>query len=103
MDRKITIMIADDHPLFRSGLRQAFEEDGKMKVVGEVGDGTSAVKRIRKLTPDVAVLDIGMPGLNGLQVAAELHSTHPQVITIILSNYKDEEMLSEALDAGVRG
>lgn len=103
MEKKITVLIADDHPLFRSGMRQAVEEDSEMQIIGEARDGEEALAMISQHLPDVAVLDIGMPKMNGLDVACALREKNAPVAVMVLTNYKEEEMFNEAMDAGVRG
>lgn len=103
MENNLTVLIADDHPLFRAGLRQAIEEDREMQVVGEAADGVAALEMITQRSPDVAVLDIGMPKMTGLEVARAVQERSAFVAVVILTNYKEEEMFNEAMDAGVRG
>jgi DNA-binding NarL/FixJ family response regulator len=99
----ITIVIADDHPLFRKGLRQSIEEDPSLRILGEASDGASALRLIESCTPDVAILDIDMPAMRGLQVAKMIKDQQLFVAVIILTIYKEEDMFNEAMDAGVRG
>jgi DNA-binding NarL/FixJ family response regulator len=103
MEKKTAILIADDHPLFRAGLRQAIEQDREMHVVGEASDGTEVSAMIEETAPDVVVLDIGMPRMSGLEVARMLRQKKVSVAIVILTNYKDEEMFNEAMDTGVQG
>lgn len=103
MSKEIRIVIADDHPIFRRGLRMVIETDPLLQVVGEADDGESALARILELKPDVAVLDINMPAPDGLAIARELHSRLSPVKTIFLTMHKDEALLNAALDAEVKG
>jgi len=103
MSSSINLILADDHPLFRKGLRQAIEEDTGMKIIGEAGDGTAALSLLQEHTPDAAILDINMPGMSGLEIAQHVQRDGPFVAIVILTNYKDERMFDEAMDAGVRG
>lgn len=103
MDGKTRVLIADDHPLFRTGLRQAIEDDQEMEVIGEATDGVRALELVAELHPDVVVLDIGMPGMNGIQVARALREKGVHVAVMILTTYTEEEMFDEAMDAGVHG
>lgn len=103
MKKQINVLIADDHPIFRSGLRLMIEADALLKVVGEAEDGESALACIRKLQPDVAVLDIDMPSPNGLAIARQMREEGLPVETIFLTMHNEEEVLNAALDAGVKG
>lgn len=103
MSQNIRIVIADDHPIFRRGLRLVIETDPLLRVVAEAEDGESALARILELQPDVVVLDINMPPPDGLAIARELHSRNSPVKTIFMTMHKDEALLNAALDAGVKG
>ena len=97
------IFLADDHALFREGMRALLERQPGVEVVGEAGEGTDALAQIAQTRPDVAVLDIAMPGLTGIEVTRRLHAMAPDTRVLILSMYDDEESLHEALDAGAAG
>jgi DNA-binding NarL/FixJ family response regulator len=99
----ITVLIADDHPLYRAGVRQVIEGCGTMEIVAEAGDGPSALKAIEERRPDLAVLDIRMPGMTGLQVVREMHRRNLTTDVICLTMYDDEETFNEAMDLGVMG
>lgn len=103
MEKKITVLIADDHPIFRSGLRQAIEDDRELQIAGEASDGTTTLDMITQRLPNVAVLDIDMPGMSGLEVARALQKNNTFVAIMVLTNYREEDMFNEAMDAGVRG
>lgn len=103
MQTPIRVYIVDDHPIFRHGLRQAIEHDPRLRVVGEAGEGAAALQQIKTLQPNVAVLDIEMPGGDGLDVARALQAFQPPIPAIVLTMHKDEPMVNAALDAGVRG
>ena len=103
MKKPINVLIADDHPIFRSGLRLMIEGDALLTVVGEAEDGESALARIRELQPDVAVLDIDMPPPDGLAIALQVQKERLPVETIFLTMHNEEELLNAALDAGVKG
>lgn len=97
------IIIADDHVIFREGLRVQLDSVNGMKVVGEAGDGRQAVKLAMKIKPDVVVLDISMPLLNGIEAARQIIRAVPATRIIILSMYKDRQYITEALKAGALG
>jgi len=96
------IMLADDHPMFRQGLRALLEREG-FDVVGEASDGHEAVRLARQLTPNIAVLDFGMPLLNGVDAAREIHKCAEKTQTILLTMYEDDAYVLEALRVGIRG
>jgi len=99
----IRVAIVDDHPLFRQGLRQAMEADQRFNLVGEAGDGVSGLKLILDQSPDLAVLDVNLPQLSGLEVARKLQAKGHPTRLIILTMYKEEETFNLALDLGVKG
>ena len=102
-DKKIKVLIADDHPIFRQGLKKVLEEDGKYLVISETSNGTETLEKIRELKPDAAVLDIDMPGLNGIEILKAIQKEKIPVKSIILTMYKDEEYFNQAMDYGVLG
>jgi DNA-binding NarL/FixJ family response regulator len=99
----LRILLADDHSMVRAGLRALLEELPGIEVVGEAADGPEALRLIGELKPDVAFLDISMPGLNGLEVAARVARDHPHTRVIILSMHADDEYVRRALHAGAAG
>lgn len=101
--RKIRIMLADDHKLMRSGLRVLLEQQADLSVVGEASDGREAVVLAEALKPDVLVMDIGMPNLNGIEAAAQIAGAHPKTAIVMLSMHSDESYVLRALKAGARG
>ncbi len=101
MEHEIKIFIADDHPIFRKGLRQVIESAPHMNVVAEAEDGVTAFEHIETLQPDVAILDVDMPGMNGIEISKELHKRKLKTKVIILTMYKEELLFNEALDHGV--
>lgn len=103
MKTAISVLIADDHPIFRTGLREVLSEDAAIKLVAETADGQTALQRIRELKPQVAVLDMDMPGMNGLQIARKVLDLKLPVALVILTLYKEERVFNEAIDAGVLG
>lgn len=99
----ITILLADDHRIFRDGLRPLLAAHEDLEVVAEAADGLEALRLAIELRPDIAVLDISMPGLNGIEVARRLSKEAPSVKPIILSMHSDRRFVLEALRAGARG
>ncbi len=103
MPGRIKVLIVDDHPLFRQGLRQVVEADARFELVGEAGDGKSALQLILEKKPDIAVLDVNLPGLSGLEVASRLQAKRLPTQIVILTMYKEEETFNRAVDFGVKG
>jgi len=101
--KSIRILLADDHTLVRAGIRSLVQALSGIQVVAEAGDGREALSLIEMHQPDVAVLDIAMPGLNGLEVAAQVADNFPYVRVIILSMHATEEYVLRALRAGASG
>jgi DNA-binding NarL/FixJ family response regulator len=100
---RIRILLADDHALVRAGFRSLLETFEGTEVVGEAGEGDEALRLIAELRPDVALLDISMPGLNGLEVTARATVAHPRVRIIMLSMHNDDEYIRRAFRAGASG
>jgi DNA-binding NarL/FixJ family response regulator len=98
----ITILLADDHAVMRTGLRLVLERQADFEVVGEASDGREAVAMAQKLLPDVLVMDIGMPNLNGIEAVRQVAATAPQVAVVILSMHSDESYVLRALKAGAK-
>ncbi len=100
---QITLIIADDHPIVRQGLRQAIEADAALKVLTEAGDGRAALEAIEKYQPQVAVLDIDMPLMDGFAVARAVREKKLNVEMVFLTIQRDEDMVNEAVNLGVKG
>lgn len=100
---KIKVFLADDHKILRESLVILLSQKENIQVVGEAGDGQEAYRKITELKPDVAVLDISIPRLNGLDLAVRLKNELPEVRTVILTMHKTEEYVTKALCSGVRG
>jgi DNA-binding NarL/FixJ family response regulator len=99
----VRILVADDHSVVRRGLRALLESRRGWKICGEAANGREAVERARRLKPDVAILDIGMPGLNGVEAARQIRKVSPKTEILILSAHGSEKLVLEVLEAGARG
>lgn len=98
----IRVVLADDHVLVRESLKSLLEREG-FQIVAEASDGQEALRRVESLKPDVAVVDISMPSLNGLEAARGIRTASPKTKTILLTQHDEEQYVSEALEAGVKG
>ena len=98
-----SLIIADNHPLFRTGVRQIIDESRLFEVLAEVGDGESCIFQVKNLNPDCLVLDLNLPGKNGFDVARELQQLAPDCRIIILSMHSSSEFVEEARRVGCRG
>ena len=101
--RKLRVVLGDDHTIVRQGIRKILEERRDWEVVAEAGDGREAVKKVLEHEPDVAVLDIGMPLLNGIEATRQIVKRAPTVRVLILSMHSDEAYITQALQAGAKG
>ncbi|MBZ5592125.1 MAG: response regulator transcription factor [Acidobacteriia bacterium] len=102
-NEKISVLLVDDHSLVRKGFRRILEDDPEIQVVGEAADGTEAVKLALELEPRVIVMDMAMPGLNGMQASIEILKSRPKMAILMLSMYSEENYVRNALDAGAKG
>ena len=100
---KIKIIIADDHTIFRQGLRMLLAQEDDMEVVGEAADGIQALELAKKHNPDIILLDIAMPTMDGVQVAGTIKKSLPRIKIIVLTSYSDDQFLYEFLKLGVSG
>jgi DNA-binding NarL/FixJ family response regulator len=103
MAARIKVVIVDDHPLIRRGLREVVEADARFDLIAEAGDGNAALQLIQEQKPDVAVLDVELPGLSGLEIAQKLQGKRLPTRIIILTMFKDEAIFNRAMDFGVKG
>ena len=100
---KIRILLADDHTILRDGIRSLLEDESDMTVIGEAEDGHSAVKLVKKLDPDVVLMDIAMPLLNGLEATRQIKRDNPQTKVLILTMHENEEYIRQVLAIGAMG
>ena len=100
---KITVLLADDHTVVRQGLRALLEAEEDMNVAGEAENGRQAVQMTKRLQPDVVVMDIAMPSLNGLEATRQISRESPKSKVLILSSYSDDEYVQQLTDAGASG
>jgi DNA-binding NarL/FixJ family response regulator len=103
MTEKIRIVLADDHPIVLDGLRNLIRAEPDLELVGEAASGLGALKIVREQRPDVAVLDISMPELNGIVLSRRLAGEMPDLRLLVLTLHEDRAYLNQALEAGVRG
>jgi DNA-binding NarL/FixJ family response regulator len=103
MSDEITVLLVDDHGLVRKGFRRMLEDDPTIRVVGEGTNGQQAIQLAQELRPRVVVMDMAMPGLDGIQATREILKHTPETSVLILSMYSDENYVRNALDAGARG
>lgn len=97
------VFLLDDHEVVRRGLRELFEADDGLEVVGEAGTAQEAIARIPPTRPDVAVLDVRLPDGDGIEVCREVRSTHPEIQCVILTSFTDDQALLQAILAGASG
>ena len=102
-EKKIRVLLADDHTLVRQGFRQLLEDDPTVTVVGEAATGLEAIAQCKALKPQVVVMDLSMPDLGGLEATAEILKADPQVKILILSMYSNEAYIRKAFELGARG
>ena len=103
MSNEITIILADDHPIVRKGLREVIEEDQRLRVVSEANNGREAVEAIEKFSPQVTILDVDMPVLNGFETAREIRARKLKTEIVFLTMHRDEDLFNEAIDLGAKG
>jgi DNA-binding NarL/FixJ family response regulator len=102
MKPEVTVLIVDDHPLLRHGLRDVIGNNSRFKIVGEASDGEEALRKIADLKPKIVILDIDMPRLNGLETMRAVRQLASPVGMLILTMYKEEDMFNAAMDLGAK-
>ena len=100
---KIRVLLVDDHTILREGLRRLLEAEPDIVVVGEGGDGQEAIQQVERLKPDVVLMDLAMPRLNGLEATRSILKDFPEVRVLVLTMYDNEEYVSQILQAGASG
>lgn len=103
MTTPVNILIADDHSVVRAGLRALLERQGRFRVIAEAGTGEEAIAKAQEFHPDVAVLDVRMPGVSGIEACRQIVDTVPGCRVIILTSYAEDELLFAAIQAGASG
>ena len=103
MKSRYKIIIAEDHTILRAGLRALLSSRDDLEIVGEAGDGREAVRLVDKYVPDLVLIDLSMPKLNGIEAIKEIKSRHPEMKMIVLTVHKSEEYIAAALNAGASG
>ncbi len=103
MSHEITILLADDHRIVRQGLKLLIEKQKGMRVIAEAEDGAQAVKVVDEILPDIVIMDVSMPVLNGIEATRRIRDNHPQIRVIALSMHSDRRFVIETLKAGARG
>lgn len=101
--RPITLLLVDDHPVVRKGTRELLEGESDMQVLGEAGSGEEALAQARALTPDVILMDVSMPGMNGIEATKAIKAEQPGVGVLVLTSYDDDAYVFALLEAGAAG
>lgn len=103
IEKPVTILLADDHTIVRQGLAKLLESEPDLKVIGEASNGREAIEKVETLKPDIVLMDIGMPQLNGIEAVRQIKKKQPHIKVIILSMHSHERFISEALSLGATG
>ena len=103
MDGPIRVLIADDHPVVRSGLRALIETETGMEVVGDAADGKEAIEKAGQLLPDIVLLDLMMPGVSGLEAIEGIHKHDPDIHILVLTSFDQDDLLFPAIKTGAHG
>lgn len=100
---KIRLLLVDDHEIVRAGIRMLFLAEKDMEIVGEVGSGEEAIEAVQKLKPDVVIMDVAMPGMNGIEATQRIKKANPDTAVLALTMYEDEQYFFEMVNAGASG
>lgn len=103
MSEKIRVVIADDHPVVRNGLRLMLSMGERIELVGEAADGVAAIHLVSSLQPDVVLMDLRMPAMDGLEAIEQIRAKFPHIAIIVLTTYDEDELMLRSMQAGVRG
>jgi two-component system response regulator NreC len=103
VSRKLRLVLCDDHALFRAGMRAVLNDQPALEVVGEAGDGRAALDEVERLRPDVVLMDIAMPRLDGFEATRRITRAHKKVKVLILTMYVEEQLVARCLEAGASG
>jgi DNA-binding NarL/FixJ family response regulator len=103
MEKKITVLLVDDHGLVRRGFRRMLEDESDMEVVGEAGDGEESIKLAKQLHPQVVVMDCALPGMNGLEATRQIMEESPDTAVLMLSMHSESTWVRQAIEAGAKG
>jgi DNA-binding NarL/FixJ family response regulator len=103
MEKKITVLLVDDHSLVRRGFRRMLEDESDMEVVGEAGGGEESIKLAKQLRPQVVVMDCALPGMNGLEATRQIMEESPDTAILMLSMHSESTWVRQAIDAGAKG
>jgi len=101
--KKITVVLADDHTIVRNGIRSILEEFGEIEIIGEAGDGNEAIDKVKELSPDILMVDIAMPLINGIQVTQEVKGLGLPTRCLVLSMHNNEDYILKSVEAGAMG
>ncbi len=100
---KIKVIIADDHKVVREGTRELLQKEPDLEVVGEAGDGAEAVELVKQFAPDVVIMDIAMPGVNGIEATKQIKEIYPRIAVLVLTAYEYDQYVFALLEAGAAG
>lgn len=102
-EKVLRLLLVDDHPIVRTGLRMLFQSEPDMRVVGEADGGAEAIEAVQKLQPDVVIMDVAMPGMNGIEATRQIKAISPETAVLALTMHEDEQYFFAMLNAGALG